>query len=1201
MINSQYLQLAQQKLTEFAGRSDFAANMEIAFGHQIDRAKLTDLRQRWQQGDFGELPAIEVLQNGELGGARGAYAAVGQTIYLSTSFLDTASTEQIVAVLIEELGHYFDGVLNTNDEIGDEGALFSELVQGHALSDADISILQAEDDHALVTINGQQILVEQATIDGNDNPNTLTGNANEDDLIRGFGGNDTLSGLSGNDTLIGGSGSDSLTGGTGNDVFVLEYFNGSTIAQDLDVVNDFVQGQDKIDLTGMGISDFSTIFSLTNNDFSNNAIITTRYNGANTTYGTYSLQLTNINKGSLTANDFIFQTISLNDNLVGGAYSDDLFGGLGNDTIQGGAGSDRLFGEQGTDRLIGGSGSDTFIGGAGNDTIVLEYFNGSTIAQELDVVNDFVQGQDKIDLTGMGISDFSTIFSLTNNDVSNNAVITTRYNGANTTYGTYSLQLTNINKGSLTANDFIFQTISLDENLVGGAYSDDLFSGLGNDTIQGGAGSDRLFGEQGTDRLIGGSGSDTFIGGAGNDTIVLEYFNGSTIAQELDVVNDFVQGQDKIDLTGMGISDFSTIFSLTDNDVSNNAVITTRYNGANNTYGTYSLQLTNINKGSLTANDFIFQTISLNDTLTGGAYSDDLFGGLGNDTIQGGAGSDRLFGEQGTDRLIGGSGSDTFIGGAGNDTIVLEYFNGSTIAQELDVVNDFVQSQDKIDLTSMGISDFSTIFLLTDNDLANNAVITTRYNGANTTYGNYSLQLTGINKALLTANDFIFQTIALNDTLTGGAYSDDLFGGLGNDTIQGGAGSDRLFGEQGNDILSGGSGSDTLYGGTGNDTYVVQNNIAGGTLIEDSSGTDILQLSAAINSVNGWSRSGTNLLIDLNGDQLFNATNDLTIRNFFSASGSAGSGFIETLQNLSGSSILDQFKPVRNDFGNDKKADILWRNTNGTVALWQMNGAALTAANIVTNVDNTWKIAGTGDFGADQKSDILWRNNDGTLAMWQMNGGAIASASIVSSIDNSWQISATGDFSADNKSDILWRNADGTVALWQMNGATIESASIVSVIDNSWKIAGSGDFNGDGKSDILWRNDNGQVANWLMDGANITGGGVISAASADWKIEGIDDFDGDGKADILWRNDNGQVALWQVNGTALASAAIVSTVPIDWQIAGTGDFNNDRRADILWRNDNGTNAIWFMNGAALNTASLISTADSSWKIAAPII
>jgi Ca2+-binding RTX toxin-like protein len=1046
MINSQYLQLAQQKLTEFAGRSDFAANMKTAFGNQIDQSALTALGQRWQQGDFSELPAIEVLQNGELGGAKGAYAAVGQTIYLSSSFLATASTDQIVAVLIEEIGHYFDGILNTNDAIGDEGALFAELVQGHALSDADIISLQSEDDHALVTINGQQILVEQATIDGNDSPNTLNGNANEDDLIRGFGGNDILSGLSGNDTLIGGSGSDSLTGGVGNDVFALENFVGSTSASNTDVVTDFLQGSDKIDLISLGISDFNTILYLASRDAFNNTIITTRNNGFNTDYGQYSLQLNNIT--SLASSDFIFASSLLGESLNGGAYSDDLFAGFGDDTLKGNAGDDRLFGEQGNDRLVGGSGSDTFAGGAGNDTIAFENFIGSTSTSNADVVTDFLQGSDKIDLTSLGISDFNTILYLVSRDAFNNTIITTRNNGFNTNYGQYSLQLNNIT--SLASTDFIFASSLLGESLNGGAYSDDLFAGFGNDTLNGSSGDDRLFGEQGDDRLVGGSGSDTFTGGAGNDTIAFENFIGSTSTSNADVVTDFLQGSDKIDLTSLGISDFNTILYLASRDTFNNTIITTRNNGFNTNYGQYSLQLNNITS--------------------------------------------------------------------------------------------------------------------------------------------------------LASTDFIFASSLLGESLNGGAYSDDLFGGLGNDILNGSSGDDRLFGEQGNDTLIGGGGSDTLIGGVGNDTYTIQNNLtAGGTIIEDSSGTDTLQLSASVNSANGWSRSGTSLLIDLNGDQLFNTNNDLTIRNFFSTSGSAGNGFIETIQNLSGSFILDQFKPIRNDFGNDKKADILWRNTNGTVALWQMNSATITAGNIVNSVDNTWKIAGTGDFGADQKSDILWRNNDGTVAMWQMNGGTIALASIVSSIDNSWKISATGDFSADNKSDILWRNTDGTVALWQMNSATIESASIISVIDNTWKIAGSGDFNGDGKADILWRNDNGQVANWLMDGANLIGGGVISAASADWKIEGIDDFDGDGKADILWRNDNGQVALWQINGAALASAAIVSTVSIDWQIAGTGDFNGDRKGDILWRNDNGTNAMWFMNGAAVATSSLTSSADSSWNVAAPII
>jgi Ca2+-binding RTX toxin-like protein len=1200
MINSQYLQLTQQKLTEFAECSDFAAKMEIAFGHHIDRSKVLDLGKRWQRKDFGELPAIEVLQNGELGTARGAYAAANQKIYLSSNFLATASTEQIVGVLIEEIGHFFDGVLNIEDSIGDEGALFSELVQGNALSANDIISLQTEDDHALITVNGQQLLVEQNNVTGGTGNDTLTGITNSGDRISGLGGNDSLSGLSGNDTLLGGTGSDTLTGGAGSDTFVLEYFNGSQFTQDLDVVTDFLQGTDKIDLSILGISDFNTIFSLTDNDTSLSSVITTRYNGYNIANGIYSLKLNTINKGSLSAADFIFQTISSNDTFTGSSGSDDLFGGLGNDTLNGGIGDDRLFGEQGNDRLVGGSGSDTFTGGVGNDTFVLEYFNGSQFTQDLDAVTDFLQGTDKIDLSVLGISDFNTLFSLTDNDVSLSSVITTRYNGYNTANGIYSLKLNTINKGSLSAADFIFQTLSSNDTFTGSSGSDDLFGGLGNDTLNGGNGDDRLFGEQGNDRLLGGSGSDTFTGGVGNDTFVLEYFNGSQFTQDSDVVTDFLQGTDKIDLSVLGISDFNTLFSLTDNDVSLSSVITTRYNGYNTANGIYSLKLNTINKASLSASDFIFQTIALNDTLTGSSGSDDLFGGLGNDTLNGGNGDDRLFGEQGNDRLLGGSGSDTFTGGAGNDTFVLEYFNGSQFTQDSDAVTDFLQGTDKIDLSILGISDFSTISLLTSNDASNNAVITTRYNGYNTANGTYSLKLNNINKASLSTSNFIFQTISLNDTLTGSSGSDDLFGGLGNDTLNGGIGDDRLFGEQGNDTLNGGNGSDTLYGGLGDDTYVVQNNIAGGTVIEDAGGTNTLQLSTSINITNGLSKSGTSLLIDLNGDLLFNA-NDLTIRNFFSASGTAGSGFISSIQNLSGSSVLNQFKPTRNDFGNDKKSDVLWRNDNGAVALWQMNGAVVSASNIVANVNNTWTIAGTGDFNADNKSDILWRKTDGSVALWQMNGSTVIATNTIANVTNDWKIASTGDFNADGKADVLWRNDNGLVSIWQMDGANVTTAPLVANVTNDWKIAGTGDFNADGKADILWRNDNGLVSIWQMDGTTLAASVLVSSATNDWKIEGIDDFSGDGKADILWRNTNGAVSIWQMNGTTVAATSIISTATADWQIAGTGDFNGDQTGDILWRNNNGANTVWFINNATVASTSFSSTADASWKIAAPII
>jgi len=72
------------------------------------------------------------------------------------------------------------------------------------------------------------------------------------------------------------------------------------------------------------------------------------------------------------------------------------------------------------------------------------------------------------------------------------------------------------------------------------------------------------------------------------------------------------------------------------------------------------------------------------------------------------------------------------------------------------------------------------------------------------------------------------QYMAVNDTLSGTANQDRIWGGIGNDLINGGqqndslygeAGNDRLYGSSGSDYLSGGVGDDRLYGAWGNDIF----------------------------------------------------------------------------------------------------------------------------------------------------------------------------------------------------------------------------------------------------------------------------------------------------------------------------------------------------------------------------------------------
>jgi hypothetical protein len=328
---------------------------------------------------------------------------------------------------------------------------------------------------------------------------------------------------------------------------------------------------------------------------------------------------------------------------------------------------------------------------------------------------------------------------------------------------------------------------------------------------------------------------------------------------------------------------------------------------------------------------------------------------------------------------------------------------------------------------------------------------------------------------------------------------------------------------------------------------------------------------------------------------------------FVTANSNSGTNLSVRL-NTSPTFVPNYFK---NDFNGDRKSDILWRNDNGNVVLWQMNGATVTnSPALATAVPTAWQIAGTGDFNGDRQAEILWRNTtDGSISIGQYNSNPQTAPSIVGIDPTTWKVASTADFNGDAKSDILWRNTNGDVAIWQMNGGVSTSQTVIANVSTDWKISGTGDFNGDGKADMLWRNDDGSIALWQMNGsALLSPTSLTSTPSVDssWKINGIADFNGDGKSDILWRNDNGQVAVWTMDGATALSKDLTnpnSSVDNSWKITGTSDFNSDGKADILWRNNDGSTAIWEMNGATIASSSLTSVpvVDTSWKIAAPIL
>jgi hypothetical protein len=116
------------------------------------------------QGDTSALPPVRVLSGAAMPSARGAYAQSTGTIYLNGAWLATASDQDALAVLTEELGHHLDGPLNATDTPGDEGELFAALLQGEGvIGDERRQTLEAENDMGYAWVSEQHLEVEQAT------------------------------------------------------------------------------------------------------------------------------------------------------------------------------------------------------------------------------------------------------------------------------------------------------------------------------------------------------------------------------------------------------------------------------------------------------------------------------------------------------------------------------------------------------------------------------------------------------------------------------------------------------------------------------------------------------------------------------------------------------------------------------------------------------------------------------------------------------------------------------------------------------------------------------------------------------------------------------------------------------------------------------------------------------------------------------
>ncbi len=272
------------------------------------------------------------------------------------------------------------------------------------------------------------------------------------------------------------------------------------------------------------------------------------------------------------------------------ALQGDFAGDGGGDILDGGSGNDTARYESSnggvTVNLLTGAASGFHA--EGDSLISIENLMGSRNFADTLIGDD---GNNRLD----GFGEDDQLFGLDGNDILNGGEGADLLDGgAKLDWAYYHRSTVGVNidlsAGTATGGDAQGDTLISIELLYGSQFDDTLIGKAGANTLTGNEGNDTLDGKGGNDTLLGRQGNDTMTGGAGADK-----FRYTEASFDQDIITDFEDGIDKIDLTGSGLvfGDFTVSQQGTDTLVSL----------ANDSH---DILLRNIVETNITSEDFIF-------------------------------------------------------------------------------------------------------------------------------------------------------------------------------------------------------------------------------------------------------------------------------------------------------------------------------------------------------------------------------------------------------------------------------------------------------------------------------------------------------------------------------------------------------------------------------------------------------------------
>jgi len=258
---------------------------------------------------------------------------------------------------------------------------------------------------------------------------------------------------------------------------------------------------------------------------------------------------------------------------------------------------------------------------------------------------------------------------------------------------------------------------------------------------------------------------------------------------------------------------------------------------------------------------------------------------------------------------------------------------------------------------------------------------------------------------------------------------------------------------------------DASLSGIGDADLLWQND-NGALALWQMTGTTVSAVHALPNPGPTWHVVGDNDFDGDHGDDILfqNDNGALAMWTGISAAMGTVSGMIASVQNPGPSWHV----VATGDTGGDGIAGILWQNDNGALVLWEdpafvggVGGPLTFQFNTVATlptVDPSWHVKGMADLNGDNRADIVFQNDNGAVAVWEM-GGAAGTTITATNLVNlnpgpAWHIAGLRDMTNDGgvHPDILFQNDNGAAAVWEgyhsLGGGSATFTTVLAITPN---------------------------------------------------------------------------------------------------------------------------------------------------------